>query len=207
MAATPHQLPVERHPPGPPPGGGGGGPGHQPPSHLPPTHVGTPHPHVIPHPVDHGPGPVIPAGGARSTAIAAARAAAAAVPSTVRPWEPWKATIAAAEARYKREIEVALRQLDHATAAAGAILDTAESIAAQVQGQLEAAAWSAWHKYMAEAGRSSQAVLGPALAAYEQAIGEASSEYGKILAEGGRAYRAAIAAADTARAQAAAFPR
>lgn len=113
-------------------------------------------------------------------------------------YEPWAALEKKAAARYKTEIQDALRGLEAATAEAGTILDTSAAMAADAAGRLEQAAWAAWHKYMASADETRNAVMGPAYMAYDQAISYANAAYKRALDDAEATYKSILADAQRA---------
>lgn len=88
-------------------------------------------------------------------------------------WQPWVETHAKAQSALKTQINTALAQFNRDMTDAQRLLDTAQSIAQQQVKQLEAAAWAAWHRYMQEANAVHEAVMNPALAAFEGATQQA----------------------------------
>lgn len=135
----------------------------------------------------------------------AARDQATAVTAHPQVWQPWQRTITEAEARLKREIAGALREIELGLAAASAVLDSAQAEAEQAAGLLQDAATAAWQSYTRLAEHTRNRILGPAEAAYEAAVDAASARYANVLAEAGKDYQAAITAADLARTSAAAI--
>lgn len=92
-------------------------------------------------------------------------------------WQPWASVQANALSRLKTQLTVSLRQLDHDVNEAGRLLDAARMLAAQQTAHLEAAAWSAWNKFMAEARAIEKAVMEPALKAHADQLAEAQSRF------------------------------
>lgn len=90
--------------------------------------------------------------------------------SSAPVWQPWVETHAKAQSILKTQINQALIVFNREMADAQRMIDAAQAIAAEQTRQLEAAAWSAWKKYMDEAVRVNNAVMVPALATYEKAI-------------------------------------
>lgn len=130
----------------------------------------------------------------------AARATVTSPPAHASVYTPWKQLLAKAEARLKVEISAALAELERDSAAAGTLLDTAYSTAAEAAGHLEDAAWAAWHKYMAAADDTRNSILAPATTAYDATIAALHARYEKSLAEAIAAYRTLLSDAQAAEA-------
>lgn len=107
-------------------------------------------------------------------------------------WQPWTALEAQAAARYKTEITAALAALERANSTAGQLLDTSYTAASEAAAALEAAAYASWHKYMAAADNTRNAMLEAAVAAYDQAITYATGQYGKALSDAEHTYSTLI---------------
>ena len=103
-------------------------------------------------------------------------------------WQPWVETHANAQSKLKTQINVALVAFNRDMASAQRLLDAAESIAATEVKQLEAAAWSAWHKYMQEAANTHDAVMKPALAAFDAAAEQARARADTLIYHANAAY-------------------
>lgn len=103
-------------------------------------------------------------------------------------WQPWVETHAKAQSALKTQINVALVAFNRDMASAQRLLDAAESIAATEVKQLEAAAWSAWHKYMQEAAATHDAVMKPALAAFDAAAEQARARADTLIYHANAAY-------------------
>lgn len=112
------------------------------------------------------------------------------VPATAAApvWQPWTETHAQAQSKLKTQINTALASFNRDMSDAQRLLDTAESIAQQQVKQLEAAAWAAWHKYMTEANAVHDAVMTPALAAYQTAIEQAHQRANTLIFRAQGAY-------------------
>lgn len=106
-------------------------------------------------------------------------------------YQPWVTTIDQAESAIKTHVNEALREFNADMQAAERILNTAASIARQLAGPLEAAAWSAYQRYTDEAARVSSAVMGPATKAYEDALKQAHDRLSARLAPAEKAYQRA----------------
>lgn len=104
--------------------------------------------------------------------------------ATAPVWQPWAEVQANAQSRLKTETQAGLRAFDRTVTDAGRLLDSARAIADQQAKQLEAAAWAAWNKYMAQAREIHDAVMAPALSAYTDTVTAAHSrlrhELGKV---------------------------
>lgn len=103
-------------------------------------------------------------------------------------YEPWTRLLAAGDARLRTEITDAIRALEADTSTAGQILDRAHTMSAEATGTLEAAAWEAWHKYIAAADALRASIMGPALEAYEQAITDAHKRFEAAVNEARKVY-------------------
>lgn len=88
----------------------------------------------------------------------------------------------------RTEITDAIRALEADTSTAGQILDRAHTMSAEATGTLEAAAWEAWHKYIAAADALRASIMGPALEAYEQAITDAHKRFEAAVNEARKVY-------------------
>lgn len=115
-------------------------------------------------------------------------------------YQPWVKLLAAAEARYKQELQLALGELDRAAAESGRLLDQAATMAAEAGAHLEQAAWAAWSKYMAMADDTRNNILDRARQSYDQAITYARTQYDHALTDAEKTYQAI--AQDANRAQA-----
>lgn len=96
-------------------------------------------------------------------------------------WQPWVGVLGSAQSRLKTEIQASLRTFEREAGDAGRILDAARAMAAQATAPLEAAAWTAWHRYMNEAAAISEAIMTPALAAHGQALAAAHDKLRRDL--------------------------
>lgn len=106
-------------------------------------------------------------------------------PAAAAPvWQPWAEVLANAQSRLKTEVQNQLRTFNHTVTEAGRLLDAARTIANEQSRQLEAAAWAAWNRYMAEARELHNTVMQPAVSAYTDAVAAAHtrlrSELGKV---------------------------
>jgi hypothetical protein len=119
-----------------------------------------------------------------STPVSTPIPAAAAAPV----WQPWVETHAKAQSALKTQINVANIAFNRDMADAQRLLDAAESIATHQTRELEAAAWAAWHKYMQEANAIHDAVMKPALTAYEQAVEQAHERANTLIYRAQAAY-------------------
>jgi len=119
---------------------------------------------------------------------------------------PWTSTTDEAVARMKTEMTLALSALQGRTGAAGKLLDIAYSTAAGPAAQMRAAAYAAFHQWMANADAYTHSILDPAIEAYDKEIGEATEEYNAALSDALKTYKAILSAATTAKNEAASFP-
>lgn len=154
---------------------------------LPPRVIHRP----VPFPVDHG--PVIPPPAVQRVVIDQTRQAAQTTPPHPAVWQPWTTLAAQAESQLKAEISAALKAYEMQFGAAGRILDTAYGMATEQAGQLQAAAWAAFNRYMAAADATSRAILEPATTAYDQAVSNATAAYAAALGEAEKTYRQVMA--------------
>lgn len=136
----------------------------------------------------------------------AAQAAAAAAPVTPKVFQPWARVIEAAESRMRGRIALALADLEHEFALAGQVLDTAEAAAKESSSQILAAAWARWHRDIAAAAETADAIMDPARRAYTQLIDAAGGAYDKAVAEAKAGYEAELARAQSAQALVSAMP-
>lgn len=92
-------------------------------------------------------------------------------------WQPWVAVQNNALARLKTQLQASLRLFDQEVTEAGRLLDAARMVAAQQTAHLEAAAWAAWNKYMAQAAQIEQNVMEPALKAHADQLAAAEAKF------------------------------
>lgn len=128
------------------------------------------------------------AGGGSAGTVATTPATPIASAATAPVWQPWTEVHAQAQSRLKTQINTASVQFNRDMAAAQRLLDTAESIAQEQVKQLEAAAWAAWHKYQQEANAIHEAVMNPALAAYQNAVEQAHGRANTLIYRAQAAY-------------------
>lgn len=119
---------------------------------------------------------------------------------------PWEQLAATAATRLRTEIKDALRVMNQRTGAAGTILDTAAASAAESAASLRGAAWAAWQRYMDAADRTENAILGPAVSAYDREIEAAHSAYDAAIKDALANYNVVLADARSAKAAAATIP-
>lgn len=136
----------------------------------------------------------------------AAQAAATSAPATPKVFQPWARVIEAAESRMRGRIALALADLEHEFALAGQVLDTAEASAKEASSQIMAAAWARWHRDIAAAAETADAIMDPARRAYTQLIDAAGSAYDKAVADARAGYEAELSRAQSAQALAASMP-
>lgn len=144
--------------------------------------------------------PVHPAPPPPRPGVVAARTPVSHGTTSPAVYTPWTALEKQAAVRLKAELQDALRGLEKAAQEAGTILDISAATAADAAGRLEAAAWSAWHKYMTMADETRTAVMGPAYAAYDQALSYAQAAYKRAMDDAESAYKSTLA--DARRAEA-----
>lgn len=150
--------------------------------------------------------PRVPSQAVKRQAVAARQAAA--VPSAAAPkaFQPWATVIQHAEQRMRGRLALALADLEHHLATAGAVLDTAEQAAKEAESQILEAAWKRWHHDIDAAADTAAAIMDPARKAYEQLVGQAGAEYDQAIADARAAYEAELTRAESAQALAAAMP-
>lgn len=146
-----------------------------------------------------------PSHSARRAAVEAARDAADVARIHGGGGDPWERATDQAEKHLRREIAVALKDLEHDMGHAAHILDTAHRVAAEASGRLVDAAWDAWKKYMAEAEHAEKRVLEPAYETYKRVVEQAKDEFTKHLDTATRGYQQELAAAEEARSRSAAM--
>jgi len=98
-------------------------------------------------------------------------------------WQPWVATHAKAQAALKTQLNRGLAEYDRMMADAQRVLDGAQAIALEQTRVLEAAAWTAWSKYMDESARVYKAIMDPALAAYMKQTLTAHNRWDQALSD------------------------
>ena len=145
---------------------------------------------VIPHQIDHGPVIIHPV--TLRTEVAAVKAGAATAPAHPAIYQPWAPLAAQAEAAFKAELSAALRVYQERIGAAGKILDTAQGMATEQAGALQAAAWAIWTRYMESADRTASAIMTPALAGYDREVAAAQQAYDAALGDAEKTYRAVM---------------
>lgn len=154
---------------------------------MPPTSpLPRPGPRPVAPPTHHIP-PVNPV--LTRTAVTTVRTTTTAAHPHPTVYQPWKELQTAAAARLKIELSDALRALEQAMLQAGVILDTTSAYAAEAAGQLEAAAWAAWHKYMDAADKTRTDILKAAVGGYDSAIESAHNAYVTALDDAEKTFK------------------
>lgn len=133
-----------------------------------------------------------PSPAVQRAAVVAGKTLASAPAPDQSVYQPWERLLAQADSRYKAELTTAIRNLEHAQAAAGQLLDRAAAMAAEAGAQLEAMAWAAWDKYMAAADDTRNQILERARHGYDQAITYARNQYAAALADAESTYQGIV---------------
>lgn len=128
------------------------------------------------------------AGGGSASSVATPSQTPVPAAAAAPVWQPWVETHSQAQSRLKTQIGAASAEFNRDMADAQRILDVAESIAQTQVRQLEIAAWAAWHKYQEQANAIHEAVMNPALAAYQNAVDQAHARANTLIYRAQQAY-------------------